>query len=320
MTRLPSSPTSPIGKPSRARPGHVLVAGIGEIAAGDLAGAFQQMPGDGALPQQIPVVHRPAEGMDHRRQEQRRIGRAAGDDDIGARRQRLRHRFGAEIGIGGQEPVAELPDRAVELHDLEVAVLAGIEHVVADDGGDLQRGQPERLRDVGGLARRRFRVGGAHVGDDLDAFGGAERQHRAHPLFEQRVIAAVRIFHPRLLCQRHRAFAEALEHEVLDVALFGEFDRGLDAIARIAGPGAYSNGSHLVSITVTGTSCFAVRNTLARKIAGIQAHSSAGMQPCGLTAAGPLTGNGQMSHQDRNKRPRRPFPKENSRYGGARAR
>jgi hypothetical protein len=54
---------------------HILVAGIGEIAAGDLAGAFQQMPGDRPLPEQIPVVHRPAEGMDHRRQEQRRIGR-----------------------------------------------------------------------------------------------------------------------------------------------------------------------------------------------------------------------------------------------------
>ena len=74
------------GKAEPREIGNILVAGIGKIAAGDLAGAFQQMPGDGALPEQIPVVHRPAEGMDHRRQEQRRIGRAAGDDDIGARR------------------------------------------------------------------------------------------------------------------------------------------------------------------------------------------------------------------------------------------
>src|SRR3954447_23514324 len=56
-------------------------------------------------------------------------------------------------------------------------------------------------------------------------------------------------------------------------------------------------------------SCFAVRNTLARKIAGIQALSGAGMQPCGLTAAGPLTGNGQMSHQDCNMRAQVHFPK-----------
>jgi hypothetical protein len=50
-----------------------------------------------------------------------------------------------------------------------------------------------------------------------------------------------------LLRQRDRAFTEAFEHEVLDVAFFGEFDRRLDAIARIAGPGSYSNGSHVVS-------------------------------------------------------------------------
>ncbi len=97
------------------------------------------MPGDGALPQQIPVVHRPAEGMNHRRQKQRGIGGAPGDHDIGAAGQRLRHRFGPEIGVGGQQPVAELFDRTVELHDREIAILAGVQHVVADDGGDPER-------------------------------------------------------------------------------------------------------------------------------------------------------------------------------------
>jgi len=48
-------------------------------------------------------------------------------------------RLGAEIGIGRQQPVAELLDGAGEFHDGEIAVLAGIEHVVADDGRDLQR-------------------------------------------------------------------------------------------------------------------------------------------------------------------------------------
>ena len=262
--------------------GHVLVAGIGKIAAGDLAGAFQQMPGDGALPEQIPVIHRPAEGMDHRRQKQRRIGRAAGDDDIGACCQRLRHRLGAEIGIGRQQAVAELLDGAVEFHDRQIAVLAGIEHVVADDGGDLQRRQPERFRDLGGLARGGFRIGRAHIGDDLDALGGAKRQHRAHPLLEQRIVAAVGVLHARLLRQRHRALAEAFEHQVLDVALFGEFDRGLDAIARIAGTGSYSNRSHIVSIVVAAHPRGA---TDEYPSAGNRWHTSAvglrGMRPCG---------------------------------------
>ncbi len=112
--------------------------------------------------------------------------------------------------------------------------LAGVEHVVADDGSDLEARQPERTRDLGGLPCGRLRIGRAHIGDDLDAFGGAERQHRAHALFEQRIVAALGILHPRLLRQRHRALAEAFEHEIIDLALLGEFDRRLDAIARIA--------------------------------------------------------------------------------------
>jgi hypothetical protein len=94
------------------------------------------MPGDRALPQQIPVIHRPAEGMDHRRQKQRRIRRPPGDHDIGAAVQSLGDRLRAEIGIGRQQPVAELFDRSLEFHNGEVTILAGLEHVVADDGGN----------------------------------------------------------------------------------------------------------------------------------------------------------------------------------------
>src|SRR6202048_1185742 len=86
-------------------------------------------------------------------------------------------------------------------------------------------------------------MGRAHIGDDLDAFGGTDRQHRAHPLLEQRVVSAVGVFHARLLRQRDGALAETLEHQILDIALFGEFHRGLDAIARIAGTGSYPDRS-----------------------------------------------------------------------------
>src|ERR1700694_3864518 len=79
---------------------------------------------------------------------------------------------------------------------------------------------------------------------DLDALGGADRQHRAHPFLKQRIITAVGVFHARLLRQRDRALAETLEHQILDVPLFGEFDRGLDAIARIAGTRSYPDRSH----------------------------------------------------------------------------
>ncbi len=68
---------------------HVLDAGIGEIAAGDLAGTFEEMADHGALAEQVPVLHRPAEFMNQRPEKQRRVGRPACDDDIGAAGKRL---------------------------------------------------------------------------------------------------------------------------------------------------------------------------------------------------------------------------------------
>ena len=85
---------------------------------------------------------------------------------------------------------------------------------------------PSDPGDAAVLRAAATRIGRAHIGDDLDAFGGADRQHRAHPLFQQRIVARFRILHARLLRQRHRALAETFEHQILDVALFGEFDRG----------------------------------------------------------------------------------------------
>ncbi len=114
----------------------------------------------------------------------------------------------------------------------------------------------ERLGDLGGLAGCCDRIGRAHIGDDPDAPGGAGRQHRAHPLLQQRVVAALGILHARLLRQRDGALAETLEHQVLDVALFGELDRGLDAIARIARAGSYPDGSHTLSSRGSAKACW----------------------------------------------------------------
>ena len=173
--------------------------------------------------------------MDHRREKQRRIGGTAGDDDICAAAERRGHRLRAEIRIRRENLVAETAHGALEFEDRQVAVLAGVQHIVADDSGDLEFRKAHRLRDLSGLARSGFRIGGTHIGDDLDALGGADRQHRTHPVFKQGIETAVRVLHPRLLRQRHRAFAETFEHEILDVALLGEFDRGLDTVPGIAG-------------------------------------------------------------------------------------
>jgi hypothetical protein len=106
-----------------------------------------------------------------------------------------------------------------------------------------------------------------------------------------------------------RILAKALEYQILDTAFFREFDRGLDAIARIAGAGSYSDASQNDPGRLA---CWKGFNLL-RRIAAAQVWRAdlvrcSGVPPCRRTA-GPLTPDGQMSHQDRNKRATRPNPR-----------
>ncbi len=216
---------------------YVLDAGVGEVAAAHLAGAFEQVPGQRALAQALPVVHRPAEGVDGRREHQRRVGDTAGDDDVGALRQRVDQRLRAQIGIGRQQPAAQCRHRFARV--VEVVALAQLlEDVVARDGGDLQVAKAERDGDLSGFGGRRERIRGAHVRDDLDAPVGTGLQHCQHARFEQRVVTERRILHPGLLGQGDGAFGQAFEHEVIEVAMLGQFERRFDAVARIAGAAA----------------------------------------------------------------------------------
>src|SRR5690349_10838598 len=47
-----------------------------------------------------------------------------------------------------------------------------------------------------------------------------------------------------LLGKRNGAFGEALEAKIVNIAFLGEFNRGLDAVARIPGSGSKTNGLH----------------------------------------------------------------------------
>jgi hypothetical protein len=65
----------------------------------------------------------------------------------------------------------------------------------------------------------------------------------SHPLLERRIVAAFGVFHARLPRQRDGTLAETLEYRILEVAIFGEFNRRLTAIAGIAGARSYSDVS-----------------------------------------------------------------------------
>ncbi len=67
---------------------------------------------------------------------------------------------------------------------------------------------------------------------------GAGRQHRAHPLGEQRIVAGSRIVHPAELRQGDGALGQALEDEVVEPPVLGELHGRLDPIAGVAGAAA----------------------------------------------------------------------------------
>ena len=223
--------------------GDVLYAGIGEIAAGDLARAFEQVADQRAAAEHRPVVHRPAEFGDQRRHEDRRVRRAAGDHDVRAALQRLDDRGDADIGVGGNDAVAHRGDRLAVVERHVVVVKVG-EDVVAGDGGDLEPLEPELAGDCARRLGRGGGVGGAHVGDDLHLVPGADGQDRPHARREQRIVAGVRVLHLDLLRERDRPLGEAFEHEVVETALFGELHGGLDPVSRIACAGTDPDGLH----------------------------------------------------------------------------
>ncbi len=224
--------------------GRLLVAGIDEVAAGDLSGAFEQMPDERALAEPVPVVGAPGERVHQRREKQRRIAHPPGDHDVGAAGERLDDRLGAEIGVGRHHPRRDVGDAALGFDERQIAGPQRLRDIVAGDGGDLQPRQAHLAGDRGHGADGADRVRRAHVGDDLHAVGDAGPQHRAQPLGQQRIETGVGIAPARLLRQRNRALGEAFEHEVVELSARGELDRGLDAVARISGTGADANGPH----------------------------------------------------------------------------
>ena len=72
----------------------------------------------------------------------------------------------------------------------------------------------------------------------------AERKDRAQTLRQERVVAARRIPELGLLGQGDGALGQALEDEVLEIALLGELDGRLDPVAGIACAGADPDLSH----------------------------------------------------------------------------
>ena len=66
----------------------------------------------------------------------------------------------------------------------------------------------------------------------------AGRQHGAHALRQQRVVALLRVALPAQLRQRDRALGQALEHQRIESAALGQVLRRIDPVAGVAGAGS----------------------------------------------------------------------------------
>ena len=105
-----------------------------------------------------------------------------------------------------------------------------VEHVVAGQRRDAHlQAEPARERDD--RLGSGDRVRGAHIGDDAHAVLLDQRQQAGHAPFEQRVVAVGRIVQPAQLRERDGALAEALQHQVVELAALGEDERGLEPVA-----------------------------------------------------------------------------------------
>ncbi len=198
----------------------LLAAGIGEVAAGHLHAALEQVAHQRPGAEPRPVVRGPAEGRSARCQEKRRIGGPAAEDEIGAGGDRRQQRLDADIGVGADQPEAGLGDRAA-LPERGLGC-DPVRHLVARDPGDAQAVQPQLVRDAPCELGRGAWVGDAHVGEDAGAAGPAGGQHGPQPMGEEAVVAERWILQPVAVAEGHRALAQALEDEPVELAAPGE--------------------------------------------------------------------------------------------------
>ena len=138
------------------------------------AGGRRAWPGRRAASRPAAQPNSCASGAD----EQRRIGGAPGDDDVGASRQRLDDRLGADVGVGRDEPIAERRDRLAGLGDRELAAGRPTSSTSSPvTAATVRPPSPSRRARSRDARRRPRRIGRAHVGDDGDAAFAARRQH-----------------------------------------------------------------------------------------------------------------------------------------------
>jgi hypothetical protein len=219
-------------EPQGSEAGDVLPAGIGEVPAAELPRALEEVPDDGTSRDAVAVVETPLEVMNERRDEQRWVGDAPGDDDLGAARKRREERVRSQIGV--RRDHGSVVAKAAAGLERRLVQIQRAEDVVPNDRGDSQ-GQLQPSGDLHDPPRGGERIRGAHVRQQPDSVPFDRGQEQLQAPLQQQIISSFGIVTPAQLRQRDGALREAFKHEVVHSALLGEQHRRLQAIAREAG-------------------------------------------------------------------------------------
>ena len=151
--------------------------------------------------------------VDQRRDRQRGVRGAAGDYDVGALAQRLHQRFGADIGIGCDQPRRFRVDAVVGLVHRQLVQRDAAADIVAADHGDAAVRQAEPQGQPRHQPRRGGGIGGAEIAEDGDAVRHAVAQHRLQQPLQHRLVAELRVAPAFQLRQGHGALAQRLEEQ-----------------------------------------------------------------------------------------------------------
>src|SRR5690606_37202870 len=176
----------------------------------------------------------------------RGVGGATGDDDVGARVQRLDDAPAAQVGVGGDEPrrVADgLP--GVEVGQVDAGrhqLVEPAEDVVPVDVGDGGR-QAELVGELGDRVGAAVGVEAPGVGHHLDALVEAGAHHLLHLGDEGAGEAAVGPLGPAALEDEHRQLGQPVAGEHVDGPALDHLAGGSKAVA--VEPGAVGDADQL---------------------------------------------------------------------------
>jgi len=144
------------------------------VAPAALRAAFDRMACDRPCGEEIPGIGPPPEGVNQGREGEPGVGDASRHDDVRAAAQRLHDRPGAEIGVGGDDPVAHVGQwpAGVEVPELVPAGQEPIQppqQIVPRHHPDPElAAEPQAARGLGHRLRAAPGVHAARVRGDLD--------------------------------------------------------------------------------------------------------------------------------------------------------